>query len=402
VDAINLTTRQRTTLLTSAADARYSPTGHLVFVRNAALLAVPFDATRVAVTGAAVPLLAGVMQSTNASNGLRETGMGQFALSSSGMLLYAPGDRYPTRTTALVRVDRTGAETTLAEITGGLVGLRLSPSGTRLLAFRTGDGSRASDIWMYDLASGTPTRLTSTGDASYPLLSPDGTRVLFTRSGSAAGVYSMPLDGSTTPQLLIENEPGLVAASWSPDGKWLADLHSDGGRRQIFVRPMRDATPDGGKPRQFSPSSFAQLHAEFSPDGRWIAYTSDESGAEEVYVQPFPGPGEKRRISANGGTNPAWSKNGRELFFLRATPGTAAVGMMAVEVSTDGDFKASVPRVLFDGAYRITTPLRSYDVTADGRFIMNRQRNPADQPVTTLQVVLGWAEELKAKVPTGR
>ena len=118
VDAINVMTKQRKTLLTNAADARYSPTGHLVFVRNAALLAVPFDATRVDVTGAPVPLLAGIMQSTNAPNSGDETGMGQFALSASGTLLYASGDRYPTATTVLMRVDRKGAETKLAEITG--------------------------------------------------------------------------------------------------------------------------------------------------------------------------------------------------------------------------------------------------------------------------------------------
>ena len=118
VDAINVVTKQRKRLLTNAADARYSPTGHLVFVRNAALLAVPFDATRVDVTGAPVPLLAGIMQSTNAPNGRDETGMGQFALSASGTLLYASGDRYPTATSVLMRVDRKGAETKLAEIPG--------------------------------------------------------------------------------------------------------------------------------------------------------------------------------------------------------------------------------------------------------------------------------------------
>jgi hypothetical protein len=108
--------------------------------------------------------------------------MGQFALSASGMLLYAAGDRYPTLTSTLVRVDRKGAETALAEIKANLGGLRLSPSGTRVVAYKTGDGSRAIDVWTYDLPSGTPTRLTSTGDASWLLLSPDGPSVMFRRS----------------------------------------------------------------------------------------------------------------------------------------------------------------------------------------------------------------------------
>jgi len=309
-----------------------------------------------------------------------------------------------TGTTALVRVDRTGAETTQAEIQGSLFALRLSPAGTRVAAMKTGDGSRASDIWLYDLTSGTPTRFTSTGDAGWPLFSPDGTSVMFRRSGSAAGVYALAVNGSTTPQQrLIEDELGLVAASWSPDGKRLAYLEVVGGVRQIFVRPIGETTPDAGQPRQFSPSTFDQEDAAFSPDGRWIVYTSNESGAREVYVQAFPGPGEKHRISSNGGVNPAWSRNGRELFFFaRPAPGAPTASMMAVEVSTDGDFKAGAPRVLFEGPYGTSIPLRSYDVTADGQFIMTRRQAPPDEPVTTLHVVLGWAEELKAKVPSGR
>ena len=402
VVAINLTTKQRKTLLTNAADARYSSTGYLVFVRNAALLAVPFDATRVEVTGAAVPLLAGIMQSTNAPNSSAETGMGQFALSASGTLIYASGDRYPTPTSTLVRVDRKGAETKLAEIKGNIASLRLSPSGSRVVTFKTMDGSWASDIWMYDVPSGTPTRLTATGDANWPLFSLDGRSVMFAGRGSSPGIYALRLDGSTTPQRIIEPKPGLVAASWSPDGKWLAYLQTVGSVRQIFVRPVRDARPAAGEPRQFSPSTFNQLGAQFSPDSRWIAYASNESGAAEVYVQPFPGPGEKHRVSSNGGTEPAWSRNGRELFYVAPRSGMPTRPMMAVDVSTAGDFKASAPRLLFEGPDFSTEPLRSYDVTADGQFIMNRPQRAPDQPVTTLNVVLGWAEALKRRVPTGK
>jgi len=403
VDAIDLTTKQRKTLLTNAADARYSPTGHLVFVRNAALLAVPFDTTRVEVTGAPVPLLAGVMQSTNAVGPQYETGMGQFALSASGVLVYASGDRYPTPTSILLRVDRKGVDTRLAEVKGYLAGLRLSSSGSRVVAFKGGDGSLASDIWMYDLPSGTPTRLTSTGEETWPLFSLDSKSVAFLKDGRNGGIYSLPLNGSATPQRIIEPTPGVVAASWSPDGKWLAYLQTVGNVPQIFVRPIRDGKPDAGEPRQFSPSTFTQRDAEFSPNSRWIAYTSNESGASEVYVQAFPGPGERHRISSDGGTNPAWSRNGGELFYLsRPKPGAPTRSMMAVDFSTTGDFKASVPHLLFEGLYDSTTPLRSHDVTPDGQFIMSRPQRPPDQPVTKLNVVLGWAESLKARVPSGK
>lgn len=400
VDAINLTTKQRKTLLTNATDARYSPTGHLVFVRNAALLAVPFDATRVEVTGPPVPLLAGIMHSTNAPNSSDEVGMGQFALSASGLLLYASGDRYPTATSNLVRVDRKGVETKLAEIKGSLAGLRLASSDSRVVAFKTGDGSRASDIWMYELPSGNPTRLTSTGDSTWPLFSLDGKSLTFRNDGSDAGMYSLTL-GQNAPQRILEFKPGMAPASRAVDGKWLAYLQTVGSVLQIFVRPVQDSKLDSGEPRQFSPSTFTQQDPFFSPDGRWIAYSSNESGANEVYVQSFPGPGEKHRISSNGGVNPAWSRNGRELFYIASRPGVsgpATRSMMAVDFSTTGDFKAGTPRVLFEGPYGSTTPLRSYDVGSDGQFIMVRSQNPPDQPVTKLNVVLGWNEELKRRV----
>src|SRR6516164_1018732 len=113
------------------------------------------------------------MQSTNAANSFEETGMGQFALSASGTLIYASGDRYPTPSSTLVRVDRKGAETKLAEVRGRTEGIRIWRSESRLVAFNTLDGSRTSDLWMYELPSGTATRLTSTGDSAWPLFSVD-------------------------------------------------------------------------------------------------------------------------------------------------------------------------------------------------------------------------------------
>jgi eukaryotic-like serine/threonine-protein kinase len=252
---------------------------------------------------------------------------------------------------------------------------------------------------MYELPSGTPTRLTSTGEASWALFLPDGKSISFVE-GNNLGIYTLPLD-SNTPQRILDGAPGLTGASWSADGKWLAYLQTAENKLQIFVRRVRDGKPDSGQPRQFSPSTFSQVDAEFSPDGRWIAYASNESGNQELYVQPFPGPGEKHRISSNGGINPAWSRNGRELFYLARGRNNADRSMMAVDFSTTGEFKAGSPHLLFEGPYFSTTPLRSYDVTPDGQFIMARQQRVPDQPVAKLNVVLGWADELKRRVPTG-
>ena len=128
-------------------------------------------------------------------------------------------------------------------------------------------------------------------------------------------------------------------ASWSRDGKWMAFLRMVNGVRQIFVAPVRDGTPDTSAARQSAVSRFNQEGAEFLPDGRWIAYTSNESGAGEVYVLPFPGPGERRRLSSSGGSNPVWSADGRELFFTERRPGERRA-MMAMDVSTVGEFTA--------------------------------------------------------------
>jgi len=423
VSSIDLATKERKTLLTSASDAQLSPTGHLVFMRDASLLAVPLDAARVEVVGAAVPLLAGIMQSVNARTSANETGMGQFALSDSGTLVYAAGSIYPTAATALVRVDRNGRETELAAAIEGrrLSRVRLSPDAKRVVVKIGGVGtrSRARDLWMFDLGADTPTRLTSTGDADNPVFAPDGKSLLFERASTAKrDLYSLELNANSAPQLIMAGRPGLGPrpASWSADGSWLAYIQRNGAgaasAQQIFVRstksPMPESEADLGEPRQFSPSTFTQRDAYFSPDGRWLVYTSNESGNNEVYVQAFPGPGEKRRISTNGGSNPAWSRDGKQLFYLTRDLGAGTLtesqsaSMMTVDVTTGGGFQAGAPRQLFEGPYIVTSPLRGYDVTPDGQFIMARLRASPDQRVTKLNVVLGWAEELKRRVPSPR
>jgi hypothetical protein len=171
-----------------------------------------------------------------------------------------------------------------------------------------------------------------------------------------------------------------------------------------------------GEPRVFLESGsdtsggFRIFDPEFSPDSKWIAYTSTETGAREVYVQAFPGPGEKHRISTNGGLNPAWAPSGRELFYLEpAMPGDLRRGskMMAVDIDYRGSFRASAPHELFtvqDGLPKWpleTIPVRSYDVYPDGRhFIASLLEHQTDPQVVRLNVVLNWFDELKRRVPT--
>jgi Tol biopolymer transport system component len=157
------------------------------------------------------------------------------------------------------------------------------------------------------------------------------------------------------------------------------------------------------KPRPFLQTPFSLSYPEFSPDGRWLAYVSAESGAPEVYVQPYPGPGEKIRISTERGHSPVWAKSGRELFYQRPKNPVSTNQIdqiLVVDIDTARGFRPGTPRLLFEGPYTNTFPLRGYDITPDGqRFIMPTTGNP-EPPFTQTHVILNWTEELKRLVPT--
>jgi len=385
---------ERRVLVKGGAGARYVPTGHLVYMLNGALMAVPFDVDRLETTGTAVPLLDGVMQNVNMSGVHSESGMGQFAVSRSGHLVYAPGGIYPARQTALVRVDRKGTVTDLNLPKGRDVVLRLSPDGQRLVVTRFYETSRLMDIWAYDLVRGTVVRLTNHPQSEGAIWSLDGKRVIFGLS-----LRSVLVDGPGAIETIVAGR-GMAPGSLSPDGKWLAYLQI--GANQIWVRPMSGQ----GEPKLFLESKFDVQDAEFSPDGKWLAYSSTESGTQEVYVQAFPGPGEKHRISTNGGMNPAWAPNGRELFYLECRrPGawpSMSCSMMAADITIGRAFQAGAPRKLFEGGPQGTSPARSYDVYPDGQhFIMAKYDELPDQRVTRLNLVLNWFEELKRRAPNG-
>jgi serine/threonine-protein kinase len=382
-------------LFKGGADARYVPTGHLVYMQNAALMAVPFDARRLELTGSPVAILDGVMQAVNERNAGAETGMGQFAISASGNLVYATGGIFPPQINTLLSVDRKGASTELKTPPAGYLGLRISPDGQKLAVFKLGATSRAADVWVLDTSRGTSARLTSEGSNDWPLWSPDGKRILFTGVADRQ-IMSVAADGSGATEPAMKEKAEAIPASWSADGKWLAYLVFRDGRDQIWTSPMSAE----GEPKPFLASpNFSYTHATFSPDGRWIAYGSNESGANEVYVQAFPGPGEKHSISNGGGTEPLWNPNGRELFYTVGAVGNKPK-MMAVDIAPGVSFKAGPPHLLFEGTWGNTTPLRDYDIAPDGQhFIMARGDEVPDQKVTRLNVVLNWFDELKKRAP---
>ena len=384
----SLETGQRR-LLVKGSLARYLPTGHLLYVQGGTLMAVPFDSARFEVTGAAVAVLSGVMQVRGLLNSTVSNLAPLISLSSAGSVAYIPANLRP-RQSALVWVDRTGLEQPTGASGGTYFQPRVSPDGRRVAVTVGGDHD---DVWLYDLVRETWSRFTSEGNNAFPLWAPDG-RVLTYVSDSAGldNMYSKPLDGSEPQRRLLASDRPNYPFSWSRDGALVFVYASLRAGQDIWV-----FRPDGkGKPTPFLETPFAEGAPTFSPDGRWLAYASNESGRNEIYVRPFPGPGEKVTISAEGGNEPVWPRNGRELFYR------SGGAMMAVDITMNPTLSAGKPKRLFEKPYELSLALwPNYDVTPDGQRFMMVKRIDDNVPAQ-INVVLNWTEELKRLVPPGR
>ena len=385
----SLVTGERKVLIENGADAHYVPTGHLVFARRGTLMAVPFDLARLEVTGGPVGILDGVYQAVNMPNTEIETGAAMFTFSGTGSLLYTPGEIRPDQEHPLLWVDRNGVAQPLPAPKRAYVAPRLSPDGGRIAFFTMG---LQQDIWVYDIARDTSTRLTVEGMNTWPSWTPDGRRITFNsqRSGNAFNLFWMPADASGPAERLAPSAEYQSVPSWSPDGKTLAFLSPS--QWDIWVLSLEGDR----KPRPFLETPFSERHPAFSPDGRWLAYSSDVTGQAEVYVQAYPGPEGRHHISTDGGNSPAWDPSGRELFYLNGDK------MMAVDIATDPTFIAGRPHTLFEAPYAYAWPGRAYDVSPDGRrFLMVPRTVPEPMDWTHVIVVLNWFEELKRLVPAG-
>jgi Tol biopolymer transport system component len=250
--------------------------------------------------------------------------------------------------------------------------------------------------WLYDLTRETLTRLTFEGSSNVNAIwTPDGKRLVFTSNKEGPiNLFWERADGSGGLERLTTSEYLHSPMSLSPDGQFLAfiEINPTTGY-DIWVLRLSDHTAE-----PFLRTPFNEAAPRFSPDGHWLAYVSNESGRYEIYVQPFPGPGAKWQISTEGGAEPAWNPNGRELFYRNGDK------MMAVDLATQPSFAASKPRVLFVGKYELTPGMFPYyDVSPDGkRFLMLKPSDAGESAPTQINVVLNWFEELKRRVPPGK
>lgn len=349
IETVNLESGERSILVRGGTDGRYTPTGHLVYVRSGEIVAAPFDIDELGLTGPAQRVLGMDVRSVR--------GAAQFVVSQTGPLAFISGQAADESN--LVWVDREGNAVPLDEEPRWYnPNVCLSPDGRRVVTEIYGD------VWVLDLERATETRLTFDG-ARMATWGPEGDKVIYAagRSGTQ-NIYWRAADGTGQPEQLTEGDYVQAAPTFSLDRQALAFY-------EVNPQTNRDIwhmTQVGrGDAEPFLATPFDEFSPRFSPDGRWLAYTSSESGRPEVYVRPYPSGDGRWQISNAGGWEAVWARDGKEIFYRNGD------SVMVVAIRSDGGFSAGKPRLLFKGEYLRGGWYPAYDVHPDGyRFIMIR------------------------------
>jgi serine/threonine-protein kinase len=375
VMALSLEPGAKPVKIVEGAFARFVPPHALVFVRDSTLVASHFEPATQKVSGGAETL---------------QPNVSDYAVSPTGTLVFPPNVHEQALT--LEWVDRQNH----AEPTGlpaqPLRYPRISPDGTRIVLGSTlGD----RDLWVWDIGQKTLTRLTTAkGLDSYPVWTPDGRRVIYAAE-VVAGNENLAMraaDGTGALEILLKSNEHETPYTMTPDGEWVIFRHEvpgEGTNLDILNLKTRDAKP-------LIATKFNERNAELSPDGRLLAYQSDETGRFEVYVRPFPNVDNgKKQVSNGGGVRPAWSRDGQRLFY--ETNSNASATMNVVERKGGGALEFGPPEVVFAMAPFAPSELmgRTYDVAADGRFLMPKRVNNVDE-TQGLTIIVNWASHLAA------
>ena len=400
----NMATKERIPVIEGGADARYVPTGHVIYASGGNLLAVPFDLASKKVTGSPVPVVEGVRRGL-----VGATGTAHYAISSSGVLIYAPGPPISAAPSLdLAFTDSTGKTELLGLPSATYEYPRVSRDGKRLVVASTDE--RQSIVWVYDLdKSSAIRRLTLTGKDRYPIWSADGQWVVFqsTREGDA-GIFRQRADGSGAVERLTTAAPGTahIPDSWSPTQNAFLYSITRSDTTTLWVHVLETKTSE---PIPDVASIGNLVNATFSPDGKWIAYSTGEqrtTSENYVFVQPFPPSGAKYQVSQTGenGHHAMWSRDQKWLYYV---PTVGQFLKRSVTTSPSFSFGNPVP---LPRTFPVAAPVtpRTFDIASDGRVIgvisrdttaSRGQAASAPQAVTEVLVVLNWFEELKVKVP---
>jgi serine/threonine-protein kinase len=385
----------RTVLVDAGSDARYIPTGHLVYALGAALFAVPFDVGRLKTTGDAVPVVEGVRRSVGLNSG---TGTGHYAISETGTLVFVPGPRSLSMIEqAVFRFDRKGGTEELKLPPSAFSSIRISPDGQQV-AYDIDDGKEAS-VWVYDMVRNTsPRRLTFRGTNRFPIWSGDGRFVLFQsdREGDLA-IYWQRADGTGTAERLTKPEKGVahIAESWSPRSDLFSFSAVQDKEASLWVFSMKARTASlFGDARSVAP-----FNSAFSPDGQWLAYTLRGQGAN-IFVEPVPATGAKYQITTTNGHHPVWLPDGKGLSFRVSNNNQVVV---AVDTTAGFSFGNAQPALPGGLPGIVTTGSGSYDITRDGAAFLAVAPSSGAQAAAVdaqeIDIVVNWFEELKRLVP---
>jgi len=383
IEVLSISSGKREVVFTGGVFGFYVPTGHLLYAVGETIRAVPFDLGRLAVTGAALPVVDSVAMNPT-------DGAAAFDVSENGTLAYLPVSSYITET-ELVLVDRRGNESRALPATDRYDHPRLSPEGGRI-AVDIRSANSLGDIWVFQIGRSGGLRLTAEGGRDFGAeWTPDGRELIYSSEHPFFDLYRRAADASRPAEPLLTGGFDRYPGSVSPDGRLFAFSLAVPGAGELWTVQLRGPPA----PARYFANGFNLAHPTLSPDGRWMAYDSDESGRIEVYAQSYPNPSLKRwKVSPANGSEPMWTRGGRELVYRKGD------SVMAVSVDLENG-RSGRPKALFGGPYPDSpgwTRPRSYDVSRDGeRFLMTKL--PAEERRPRIAVVLNWFAELRAKAP---
>ena len=272
-------------------------------------------------------------------------GGASFSLSATGVLVFRAGETLGRR---LGWMDRNGKETPALDDPKEYTDTWLSPDGSRL-AFDINEGGGKGDIWIRDLTRGITSRFTFDPEReAAPVWSPDGRRIAYSKLGKVADLFAKDAAGAGEPVEILKSEENKVITDWSTDGAWLiySSLNKDT-NWDLWALPMNGVNP---KPIPLARTRFPEFGGSLSPDGKFLAYLSGESGRGEIYVQEFPEARSKWQVSTNGGSDPFWRGDGRELYYRGRD-----LSIMAVPVKGGATFESGTPQALFKARFALIT-----------------------------------------------
>ncbi|MEW6208549.1 MAG: hypothetical protein AB1631_09285, partial [Acidobacteriota bacterium] len=369
-------------LLTDSSAAIYAPPGYLMFVREGALMAQAFDASKMQLTGEPFSVI-----ETIASPG---QGQGMFSVSETGVLAYRSGGAQLNIEFAWL--DRTGKRVGGFGPPDHYFNASLSLDEKSIAFQRTNPRSGSDDIWILDITHGASSRITFGPESdAVPVWSPDSSRIVFaSRRGDQRDLSQIQLRKGEEFELLLKTDADKFPEDWSRDGRFISyrtrRTRDESGDWDLWILSLSDR-----KPFLYLQTQYNERSSKFSPDGKWIAYASDESGRYEVYVRPFPSGAGKWKVSTAGGSQPGWRPDGKELFYL-----SEDWKLMSVELSGASALAPGVPRPLFN-VPRTSLPNyfdHSYFVSAYGkRFLIGVPVDDSRQ--YPINVVVNWMEGLK-------